>query len=1064
MKGKFKLKSTKIPSPFGTAAHKTERTAVAILSHWMREIIAKKNLALGMPDVETIASDGKMPDTVIYESARSQKVLCVIEAKPAYYDVFDEQELKRPACQKANERKAKYFATTNFKRLIWFNTAKVNALRPEEEQIVEKFWLSELEDLDDIEQARYSDPTKKALEDFLTKLVAVHTGKQAEPKQAIDEFLILRLQEKIRVLSGYYRGIVDDQCHKDPPFAKSLKHWFVDQRWSFTWQPDDFEKAARQTAYLLVNKILFYNLLQAKRPQELDPLEIPEGMTKGSMLRSNLQTYFNEVLKIDYETIYTTDFIDGMAFPDVKEVVKEVKELVSVLRRYDFSKLGFDVIGRIFESLIPERERHNLGQYFTSADVVDLILRFCLQHEDDKILDPACGAGTFLVRAYQHKKLMNQRMKHQAILATLWGDDIAKFPAHLATINLAINDLGTDENYPNIIQEDFFKLLAVSEGFEAPVSWRKARAKTLRLAEREVIYPRWFDAIVGNPPYTRQEEIPETGVDKEQLIENALKVGSLKVADISKRAGIHAYFFVHGTKFLRDGGHFGFIVSDSWLDAEFGKGLQEFFLRNYRIIAIIESKVERWFQDADVNTCIVVLQKCKEKKKRDENLVRFVFLKKPLRNFIPPAHDMWEKQVQRLESIDRLKRTVLGHGDLYENDELRILPKRQEELWKEGFGKVEQAYVGAKWGKYLRAPQVFFRILERAKRKLVPLQDVADLQRGFTTGADPWFYVSDVTSVEGKKKVARMARAMGCEKNIGDLVVIRSGDGTDWLIEKQYVFPVIRNPEDYRRLSIDVAAVRDFVIIVPEPREKLKGKAIARYIIHGERKAYHMGKDRRMIPAETASCSVRKYWHQLPDIKPARILWQKAFDVYHRHYFASRAVHANQRFYPIYPHRASDAEIIAGFLNCPLVPLYLEFQRGIMGLGAIEATVEEVSQMLILNPAVVTASAKSRLSKALKALGAREVGSVFDELGASSPQDVSLAKVRPDRRELDRVILEHILGLTEDEQLDLYRALVDLVRSRIQRAKSVRENKRVEGIDTEALKSAVVEHIKTESA
>jgi len=200
--------------------------------------------------------------------------------------------------------------------------------------------------------------------------------------------------------------------------------------------------------------------------------------------------------------------------------------------------------------------------------VVDLILKFCLHHEDDKILDPACGAGTFLVRAYQHKKLMNQYKEHEDILETLWGNDIAKFPAHLATINLAINDLGVDKNYPNILQEDFFSLLVAEEGFEAPTSWRRARAKTLGLKEREVTYPRWFDAVVGNPPYTRQEEIGEISSEdaeyKRKLIEKALlDLSGKKIANLSKRAGIYAYFFVHGTKFLRNGGRFGFIVSES---------------------------------------------------------------------------------------------------------------------------------------------------------------------------------------------------------------------------------------------------------------------------------------------------------------------------------------------------------------------------------------------------------------------------------------------------------------------------------------------------------------------
>lgn len=686
-----------MPSPFGDPAKKTERTAVAVLMHWMRGIIESRHLDLGPPDVETVGADGKLPDVVIYESSRSQKVLCLIEAKSPYFDVFNEPELKEPARKKATQRKAPYFACTNFKKLICYYTEKVNAHKSEEEQVFNKYSLSEIEDLNEIEQTRYSDPIKKELERFLTKLYDVHIGKEAEPQQAVDEWLVYRIQEKVRTLSTYYRRIIDDRSHKDPVFNKKLKGWFAEQGWSFTWQPQDFDKVARQTAYLLINKILFYNLLQAKRPGELDPLEIPAGLTKGARLQSYLQGYFNEILKIDYDTIYTTDFIDEIAFPDAPEVVTEVKEFINNIKVFDFATLGYDILGRIFENLIPRMERQNLGQYFTSPDVVDLILSFCLKHEEDKILDPACGAGIFLVRAYQNKKLLNQMLPHEAILKTLWGVDIAKFPAHLAAINLAINDLGVDKNFPNVLKQDFFSLLVKDDGFDLPEHWRKVLSQTLAGEEREVIYPRWFDAVVGNPPYTRQEKIQEIGVDKGILIDQALKdLSGKKLAHIGKRAGIYAYFFVHGTKFLKDKGYFGFIVSNSWLDVDYGKGLQEFFLNNHKITAIIDSKVERWFEAADVDTCIVILQKCKDKKERDANPVRFVYLKQPLRRFIPPAQDMWEKEVERQTAIDKLKKTILAHHDFYENQDLRIFPKTQTELWDEGYDPAEKKYVGAK--------------------------------------------------------------------------------------------------------------------------------------------------------------------------------------------------------------------------------------------------------------------------------------------------------------------------------------------------------------------------------
>jgi len=98
-----------------------------------------------------------------------------------------------------------------------------------------------------------------------------------------------------------------------------LASWFHEQQWSYHRAESDYARAARQAAYLLVNKILFYQVLQTRRPKDLDKLSIPEDMMRGGLLRSFLQAYFNEVIKrIDYETVFSSDFIDDIAFPDGK--------------------------------------------------------------------------------------------------------------------------------------------------------------------------------------------------------------------------------------------------------------------------------------------------------------------------------------------------------------------------------------------------------------------------------------------------------------------------------------------------------------------------------------------------------------------------------------------------------------------------------------------------------------------------------------------------------------------------------------------------------------------------
>jgi hypothetical protein len=214
---------TRIPSPFGTAIHKTEWTCAAKVAEWMNTIIKDKSLPLGQAEVETTQEgDRRRADIILFESSKSQDVICVIETKQPYFDPFDEHELKEPARKKATKRGAKYFATSNFQHLYWFDTQKVNSLMPLEEQIQDKYLLSQIENLDLIEEPRYKNGIISGLEHFLTDLYEIHSGKKVKPKQAIDELLIYRLQDKIRRLSRYYNTIIDNRCHKIMPLLKSL--------------------------------------------------------------------------------------------------------------------------------------------------------------------------------------------------------------------------------------------------------------------------------------------------------------------------------------------------------------------------------------------------------------------------------------------------------------------------------------------------------------------------------------------------------------------------------------------------------------------------------------------------------------------------------------------------------------------------------------------------------------------------------------------------------------------------------------------------------------------------
>jgi type I restriction enzyme M protein len=982
---------------------RTERTNNQKLVEWINEIIAEKNLPIGGAEQETTGPDRSQPDIIIRMSQNSSDVLCVMELKnPAFLDVFQEEELVEPARKKATRRRAPYFCTSNFRELVLFNTAKANQLESLEKQIIQRYTLSDADYPDDIANRAVQTNIRRGLERFLLDLVGIVTGQIAEPRHPVDEILVMRLQATIRALSIQYREIIENNANSDKIFAKDLSRWFVNQGWSFSRQKEDYEKAARQTAYLLVNKILFYSAIQPIR--RLDVLQAPKDLTRGSLLKMILQAFFDEVLKVDYQTIFSTDFIDQIAFPENYDVVREIKELVNVLSVYDFSKIGYDILGRIFERLIPDGERQLLGQYFTNPDVVDIILRFTIRNEKDTILDPGCGAGTFLVRAYQQKKLMNQRLTHEALLKDIWGVDISRFPAHLATINLAINDLRSNENYPRVIRSDFFDLMPGHLEFGLPTNSHSVQIGGLSDETRNYERPKTFDVIAGNPPYTRHlqiEDIQDKIVDyKGSIRQKALNyLNGKKFADISKRAGIYAYFFVHGTKFLANGGRFGFIVSNSWLDADYGKGLQHHFLEHYKIVAIIESRAERWFADADINTCIVILEKASGEECRgirDDNWVRFVYLKKPLRHFIPAAHNMWDKEIARGDAIDALIRTILGHSSYYENDELRIFPKKQGELWSDGFDKKGEKYIGTKWGIYVRAPEIFFKVLPKIEKKLILLSDLGEVNEGKPTGAEEFFFV--------KKDIA-----------------------SKFKIEKRYLRHGLRETKGNLYFELRTEHLQHYFLTANLPPRDLKGTGAYSYIRHGERLKIHTRN----------TYQNKEHWYRFGTRKPADMIL--SCGIGSRHYCIRNSAKAisSGKFTEIRLNDIHYRDAVWLFLNSAIGWLFVELSgRSGMGGGMLKVDPTDIRKMRVLNPKYFKPSKMPKLQSILK----RQVGTVEDESKAE------------DRLMIDKYIMGDILGLTADEQEEIRRSVVELVHDRHQKAGSVKNGKRPRnGIDLEKL-------------
>jgi type I restriction-modification system DNA methylase subunit len=385
-----------------------------------------------------------------------------------------------------------------------------------------------------------------------------------------------------------------------------------------------------------MNKIIFYKVLEGfYNLPKLEPLYEKRTVKTCSSYIKRLNEYFEKAVKAskDFDAIFETGIYDVTEndIVESEEVLRAFDWLIRYLDQYRVERLG-DVIGYIYEELIPPEERHNLGQFYTPKPIAELIVKWAIRSPDDKVLDPGCGSGTFLVETY--KRLAELKLKkpfkdikhvpedvHRQILSQLYGIDINEFPAHLTSMNLAMRNVRVPSPTLNIFVRDYF---TKRPGFKelAP-----SKAKTPK-GEREVeVVFKDFDAIVGNPPYTRWTEIPDDTQDRIlKILGDAIsKYGLTPQVARGVEPGIYVYWIMHSTGFLKEGGRLGMIISDSWLQTDYGVNFFRFLLDNYKVHAIIDISA-RVFPVPLIGACIILLEKYSDESERRSNKTVLMYL------------------------------------------------------------------------------------------------------------------------------------------------------------------------------------------------------------------------------------------------------------------------------------------------------------------------------------------------------------------------------------------------------------------------------------------------------
>jgi len=103
-------------------------------------------------------------------------------------------------------------------------------------------------------------------------------------------------------------------------------------------------------------------------------------------------------------------------------------------------KITTDYVKNLYLSYIPKEIRHSFGEFFTPDEIAYFVVdKVANIQPNDKVIDPTCGSGTFLVETIKKKLIHNK--SYEEILKTIYGIDLNPINVLLTKLNIVANTI-----------------------------------------------------------------------------------------------------------------------------------------------------------------------------------------------------------------------------------------------------------------------------------------------------------------------------------------------------------------------------------------------------------------------------------------------------------------------------------------------------------------------------------------------------------------------------------------------------------------------------------------------
>jgi type I restriction-modification system DNA methylase subunit len=336
------------------------------------------------------------------------------------------------------------------------------------------------------------------------------------------------------------------------------------------------------------------------------------------------------------------------------------------LSRFNFANVNADIVGTIYNTYVERKEKKERGQYYTPRPIVDYMLTAVGYTEarniigpDKRLIDPACGSGSFLVAA-AHRLVTAYRANPrrptaaqilQRVRDSLFGFDLNPFACYLAEVNLLIQVLdlvkeARDQGHRqslerfHIYNEDALtnptSLFSYSR-YQTRLVEESAEADQIKRRAPGTPYASGFAFIVANPPY---------GAALSDDYKATLRKDWSDV--FYGQPDTYVFFFALAVQLLATRGRMAFITPNTYLMGTNSVRLRRMLLTTGKIEEIIDLPQGIW-DDATVDCTILVLTRETDEAQRraKQPIVRLMGLRDDLNKL---SRGEWQESlVQRQE-------------------------------------------------------------------------------------------------------------------------------------------------------------------------------------------------------------------------------------------------------------------------------------------------------------------------------------------------------------------------------------------------------------------------------